>query len=330
MRLATFASGDKSAIGAVDRSAETIVDLQAAHRARTGNAHPALESMLSLIEGGERALDLARELSANSAAKEFSRKLADVRLLAPVPTPQQIREFSVFEQHVRDAPRASAKIRARLYNQPAPPDDPNPKIPEVFRRAPAFYMMNRFNVVGPDADVEWPRYSEGFFDYELEIGMYLGRGGKNITRENAGKHIFGYTIFNDFSARQQQWREMETRMGPTKGKSFDTGNVTGPWIVTADELPGLSSLEVAVRVNGEEWTRKKMGPMLHDFPAMIAYISQDETLHAGELFASGTVGGCSGMEIDRWLKIGDVIELEVEGIGILRNRIVAANGKASE
>jgi 2-keto-4-pentenoate hydratase/2-oxohepta-3-ene-1,7-dioic acid hydratase in catechol pathway len=111
-------------------------------------------------------------------------------------------------------------------------------------------------------------------------------------------------------------------MGPTKGKSFDTGNAIGPWIVTADEIPDPQALEVCLRVNGEEWVKNTTAGMIHSFEDMISFVSQDETLHPGEFFGSGTIGGCSGLESDKWLKDGDVVEAEVEKIGVLRNRVV--------
>ena len=329
MILATFArTGGQPTVGLVDRKAESIVDLQALNRARNGADAPALASMLDLIKSGERGLDLVRSLGQKAASDAaFTLKLADVRLLAPVPVPESIREFSVFEKHVRDAPVASSKLKAKVWGTPAPSGPPPTRAPQVFYDAPAFYQMNRFSMSGPEDDVHWPTYSKSHFDYELEIGMFIGRDGVDIPRDRAKDHIFGFTIFNDFSAREQQWREMETRMGPSKGKSFDTGNTSGPWIVTRDEMPEIKNLEVAVIVNGETWTRTTTEGMLHSFEDMIAYVSRFETLHAGEMFASGTVGGCSGMEIDRWIKVGDVVELEVSGIGRLRNRV--ATGPAA-
>jgi 2-keto-4-pentenoate hydratase/2-oxohepta-3-ene-1,7-dioic acid hydratase in catechol pathway len=325
MILATFTrDGGQPRIGLVDREHGTILDLQAAHKQARGREDKALETMLALIDSGSEGLVLADELGKRSN-DDARCKLAAVSLLAPVPVPAQIREFSLFEQHIRDAPRASARIRAKMAGQPQPDQGPTPvRGAEIFYRQPAFYIMNRFNVVGPDADVEWPDYSAGYFDYELEIGMYISKRGRNIPRERAHEHIFGYTIFNDFSAREQQWREMETRLGPSKGKSFDTGNVTGPWIVTPDEMGDIRDRVVEVRINGETWASTTTKGMLHSFEDIIAYTSKNETLQAGELFASGTVGGCCGMEIDRWIKVGDVVELEVSGIGKLRNRIVAA------
>ncbi|HZB89969.1 MAG TPA: fumarylacetoacetate hydrolase family protein, partial [Stellaceae bacterium] len=140
----------------------------------------------------------------------------------------------------------------------------------------------------------------------------------------AEAHIFGYTIFNDFSARDRQAIEMQGRLGPAKGKSFDGGNVLGPWIVTRDEIPEPFALQASVRVNGELRGRNDGREMIHSFAKMIAYVSEDETLHPGEIFGSGTYGGCCGMEIDRFLGDGDVVELEIEKIGTLRSRVVPA------
>jgi 2-keto-4-pentenoate hydratase/2-oxohepta-3-ene-1,7-dioic acid hydratase in catechol pathway len=330
MKLATFtakSSTGRSAIGLVDRAGERILDLQTRHVRLHGRSNPAFEDMLSLIDAGPAGLDAVRELESASRGAEGWAPLAGVRLLAPVPEPRQIREFSVFEQHFRDAPIMSARTRARRDGQPLP-EKTGKRAAEVFYRQPAYYIMNRFNVIGHEADIEWPSYS-GYLDYELEIGMFLAKGGKNIRREQAHEHIFGYTIFNDVSAREQMWREMETRMGPTKGKSFDTGNVVGPWIVTADDIGDVKALRATVRVNGEVWASNTGADMVHSFEDMIAYVSRDETLHAGELFCSGTVGGCSGMEIERWVELGDVVEFEVEKIGVLRNKIVPAPTRKS-
>jgi 2-keto-4-pentenoate hydratase/2-oxohepta-3-ene-1,7-dioic acid hydratase in catechol pathway len=175
-------------------------------------------------------------------------------------------------------------------------------------------------VIGPDADVRWPRYAN-LLDYELEFACVIGRSGVDIPREKARDHIFGYTIFNDISARDYQTREMSAMLGPAKGKDFDTGNVLGPCIVTADELDP-DDLTMLARVNGEEWSRGSSASMYHRFEDCIAHVSQCETLHPGELLCSGTVGNGSGMELKRFLQPGDLVELEVEGIGVLANRAV--------
>jgi 2-keto-4-pentenoate hydratase/2-oxohepta-3-ene-1,7-dioic acid hydratase in catechol pathway len=325
MKLATFTqAGGAPLIGVVDSERGTVLPLQALHEASTGAASPHFASMLELIQGGPPALDLARKLIGARGVESHALPLAEVKLLAPVPVPEQIREFSVWEQHMRDAPRMSARIRARLAGREPDPALLNAQLPKVFYTQPPYYHCNRFNVIGPDAEVRLPSYS-GHVDYELEIGVFISKTARDIPAERAREHIFGYTIFNDVSAREQMWREMEMRMGPTKGKSWDTANVIGPWIVTTDEIPDVQNLKVAVRINGETVASNTTAGMQHDFEQMIAYISRDETLHAGEFFGSGTVGGCSGLEIDRFLQAGDTMELDVEGIGILRNRVVQAS-----
>jgi 2-keto-4-pentenoate hydratase/2-oxohepta-3-ene-1,7-dioic acid hydratase in catechol pathway len=204
---------------------------------------------------------------------------------------------------------AAAKIQAE------------PDVPPVYRQLPVYYITNRFSVVGPDTTVTWPRYSE-LMDFELEFGVYIGKPAKNVTAANAKDYIFGYTIFNDFSARDQQVIEMQGRLGPTKGKSFDMGNSMGPWIVTPDELGDPEKMNVEVRVNGETWAKNTTADMLHTFEKMIEHISKDETLYPGEFIGSGTVGNCCGLEQDRFLKDGDTIELHVDKIGVLRNKVV--------
>jgi 2-keto-4-pentenoate hydratase/2-oxohepta-3-ene-1,7-dioic acid hydratase in catechol pathway len=121
---------------------------------------------------------------------------------------------------------------------------------------------------------------------------------------------------------------MPGRLGPAKGKSFDGGNVLGPWIVTADDIPDPQSLAVEVRVNGETWARNTTAQMLFGFPEILAYISRAETVYAGEVIGSGTVGNCTGLELNRFLHDGDQIELQIERIGVLRNQISMPQGSA--
>lgn len=324
MKLATFQAPEGGiAIGCVDADHQTVLALQEAHHHLFGDANPVLASMLNLIDGGGAALDLVRRIVERSRGGDTARHpLASVRLLSPVPEPRQIRDFSAYEQHMRDAPKGMARLKARLAGQPEPnPAQLDRPMAEIYRAQPIYYLSNRFNVVGTDQDVAWPSYSN-YLDYELEIGIFIGRGGRNIPRERARDHIFGYSIFNDFSARDRQAREMEGMMGPAKGKSFDGGNAIGPWIVTTDEIADVQALPVEVKINGESRSKNTTANMLHSFEAMIAFVSQDETLHPGEFFGSGTVGGCCGLENDRWLKDRDVVELHVGGIGVLRNRVV--------
>ena len=124
-------------------------------------------------------------------------------------------------------------------------------------------------------------------------------------------------------------KEMAGRLGPAKGKDFDTGNVLGPWIVTADELGDPYRLTMVARVNGEEWSRGSSGSMHHRFEDCVAFVSQNETLHAGEVLGSGTVGTGCGLELGRFLSPGDVVELEVERIGVLRNTVVRPDSRRS-
>jgi 2-keto-4-pentenoate hydratase/2-oxohepta-3-ene-1,7-dioic acid hydratase in catechol pathway len=323
MKLATFIDpAHHTAIGAVDTASQTVLALQAAHRQHKGSDSPHLVDMLALMDGGEAALALAREIEhLGAGAGPHRHALASVKLLAPVPVPRQIRDFNNAEDHMRNAPAGMQMLVARMKGQPVPArSDVQVSIPDVNFSQPIFYISNRFNVVGTEATVEWPSYSE-WFDYEGEFGFFIGKGGKNISKADAPKHIFGYTVFNDFSARDKQIREMEGRMGPTKGKSFDTGNAMGPWIVTADEIPNSRDLKVQVRVNGEAWGNSSTSSMIHSFEDMIAYISECETLHVGEFFGSGTMAGCCSLECDRWMKDGDVVEVEFERIGVLRNPV---------
>lgn len=305
MKLVTFVSSGMPKVGAViDNS---IIDL---------SAH--FPSMLALIDGGDAALAAARKAIETANTR---RPLSQVKLLSPVPEPRQIRDFNNFEQHMRDAPAGMARLKARMAGQPEPDAAAlRGPIADVNFAQPIFYISNRFNVVGQDAEIEWPEYSQ-WLDYEGEFGVFIGRKGRNIPKERAHEHIFGYAVFNDFSARDKQAREMEGRMGPTKGKSFDTGNAIGPWIVTRDEIPDARALRVAVRINGELINATTSAGMIHGFDDMIAYISKNETLYPGEFLGSGTVGGCCALESGRWLKAGDLVEIEFERIGTLRNRV---------
>jgi 2-keto-4-pentenoate hydratase/2-oxohepta-3-ene-1,7-dioic acid hydratase in catechol pathway len=262
---------------------------------------PGFSSVLEIVEGGQNALDRAYE-SVRRPPTVLA--VANVTLLAPIPHPPQMRDFLCFEKHLVQAFRAIGK-------------DP----PRAWYERPIFYHPSRFSVCGPDAEVPWPAYCEKL-DFELEFGCYIGRPGKDIPKERAREHIFGYTIFNDFSARDEQAKEMAGQLGPGKGKDFDNANAMGPCLVSADELTDPYRLEMVVRVNGEEWGRGNSRDMHWKFEDCIAHASRSETLHSGEFFGSGTVGNGCGLESLRFLKPGDTVELEVEGIGVLRNRVV--------
>ena len=310
MKLATIRIGDgRERVAVVLDGERRLLDLGSAHERVRGGESAALASMLALIEGGEAVLELARQL-VEAAPEEAIVDRSAVTLLAPIPVPPQIRDFLAFEQHLKGAFAMAEQLTGRHMD-----------IPAVWYQQPIYYKANRFSVVGPDADVRWPDYAQ-LLDYELELACVIGRGGVDIAAEEAAGHVFGFTIFNDVSARDAQAREMEGQLGPAKGKDFDTGNVLGPWLVTADEVGDPYDLTMVARVNGEEWSRGHSGTMHHRFGDIIAFVSRSETLHPGEILGSGTVGGGCGLELGRFLNPGDVIELEVERIGVLRNRII--------
>jgi 2-keto-4-pentenoate hydratase/2-oxohepta-3-ene-1,7-dioic acid hydratase in catechol pathway len=310
VKLATIRIGDgRERVAVVLDGERRLLDLGSAHERVRGGESAALASMLALIEGGEAVLELARQL-VEAAPEEAIVDRSAVTLLAPIPVPPQIRDFLAFEQHLKGAFAMAEQLTGRHMD-----------IPAVWYQQPIYYKANRFSVVGPDADVRWPDYAQ-LLDYELELACVIGRGGVDIAAEEAAGHVFGFTIFNDVSARDAQAREMEGQLGPAKGKDFDTGNVLGPWLVTADEVGDPYDLTMVARVNGEEWSRGHSGTMHHRFGDIIAFVSRSETLHPGEILGSGTVGGGCGLELGRFLNPGDVIELEVERIGVLRNRII--------
>ncbi len=326
MKLVTYRDGGGAArIGALTGDLAGIVDFVTGTQALDRDSGGWFVDMLALIDGGDEALDLAREIQARAPDSALV-AISDVSLLSPVPEPRQMRDAMAFEKHVRQAIAAIQRQNASQAEDPKAAlrelEAHGPfKPPPIWYEQPVYYKCNRFSVVGTGVDVQWPSYAE-MLDYELEFGIFIGKSGKNIPAEEARAHIFGYTIFNDVSARDAQASEMRGQLGPAKGKDFDTGNVIGPWLVTTDEIPDVYDLTMVARVNGEERSRGTTADMHHRFEDMIAWISRDETLRAGEFIGSGTVGDGCGLEHGRYLLPDDVIELEVERLGTLRNRLV--------
>lgn len=324
MKLATFRFRGEDRIAIVHDGDQRLFDLAAAAARAGADARP-FASMLSLIDADDAGLDLARRLfDARGGEEDLSRNIADVELLAPLPEPRQMRDGMSFALHILQSARGARAINARATGGDeayrAVMAEPLGELAPVYRRMPIYYITNRLMVRGPDTTVRWPRYSR-VMDYELEFGIVTRRTAANISAARGHEHIFGYTIFNDFSARDIQSVEMEGRLGPAKGKSFDGANVLGPWIVTSDEIGDAANLAVEVRVNGEVRSRGATKGMLFSFPEILAHASRDETIFAGEFFGSGTVGNCCGLETGRFLEHGDTIELQVEKIGVLRNRV---------
>ena len=244
-------------------------------------------------------------IAAGAPAAE-PRPVEGARLLAPL-RPRSLRDFLAFEGHLKGA-------LGRLGRP----------IPDEWYEVPAYYKGLPDTVIGPDEEIPWPAWTERL-DHELELAAVIGRRCRDVPVGEAGDCIFGYTIWNDVSARDVQARELPIGMGPGKAKDWDGSNVLGPCLVTADELDA-ADLRMRVSVNGELWGEDTTASMHWGFGDMIAYVSRSQTLHPGELLGSGTATGGSGLELDRRLEPGDLVELEVEGIGVLRNRIGRKGG----
>jgi fumarylacetoacetate (FAA) hydrolase len=308
------------------RNRSRVLGVVAAHnwlnKKRGGNApyQPPM-SMLELLNDGPDAMHRVRELCAIVAQDEeglweCSQPVDDVVLHAPIPFPPTIRDFYAFEQHVM-----AARKRRGLE-----------MIPEWYQH-PVFYYSNPGAVYGPDQDIPYPRITREL-DYELEIACVIGRPGRDIPAEEANNYIAGYMIMNDWSARDV-WRNFESRlsMGPAKSKDFATS--LGPFLVTPDELEDCKvgegrelryDLEMCARVNHHTLSYGNAKSITHTFASMIEWASTDVWLRPGDVFGSGTVGTGCILELGPentggWLKPGDLVELEIERLGILRNRL---------
>jgi fumarylacetoacetate (FAA) hydrolase len=248
--------------------------------------HLAAQSLAAFFTGG------------GSAREHDEYALDEVRLLPPIPRPPSVRDFYAFEEHVRNAARVSGR----------------PGVPDEWYELPVFYFSNPAAIYGPEDEIPYPTGSDEL-DYELEVAAVIG----DVTRTTV---IGGFTIMNDWSARDLQRREMKVGLGPAKGKDFATS--LGPVVVTPDELGDLK-LEMVARVNGEERSRGNLGDMYHSWDELIARAAANTRLVPGDVIGSGTVGsGCILEHGDgRWLRPGDEVELEVDGIGVLHNRVGA-------
>ena len=329
MRLITFQtdSGDGAdRTGAFIDSDSKIVDLAAAYRCVNGDDTKMFASMQALIESGGAGTAAAQSL-VDVAPAEAVLPASRIKLRAPLPRPTQLRDFMAYEGHARGAREVHfRKSAARKADPEAAMEEYRRRgqldPPPIWFEQPIYFKCNRMNVIGPGDDIVYPSLTQEL-DYELELAFVIGRKGVDIAEEDARDFIFGYTIYNDVSARDVQINEMRGQLGPAKGKDFDTGNVIGPCIVTADEIPDPYDLAMSARLNGEELSRGRSGDLYHSFERMIEHVSRNETIWPGEIFGAGTIGGGSGHEHGRLLQPGDEIELEIEKIGILRNRVVA-------
>jgi 2-keto-4-pentenoate hydratase/2-oxohepta-3-ene-1,7-dioic acid hydratase in catechol pathway len=277
---------------------------------------PAGITVMDLVRAGlESALEQGSRVTETQ-----SLGLAEVRLLPPVEAPT-VRDFVAFEEHVEGVVKSI--------------DGKGGVTPEWYD-APTFYFTNPYALVGAFDEVEGPAGTHAL-DFELELAAVIGVEGRNITPEQGREHIFGYTIMNDFSARDVQRREMKVNLGPAKGKDF--ASTLGPWLVTADEFEahhdkdGFLSLEMAVWVNGVEIGRDLSSNMGWPFGHLVAYAARDSWVRPGDVLGSGTCGN-GGCLAELWgrrgeqdpppLQPGDVVTMTIEGIGTISNRIVAA------
>ncbi|MEP4889080.1 MAG: fumarylacetoacetate hydrolase family protein [Aliiglaciecola sp.] len=228
--------------------------------------------------------------------------MSQVTLLAPVLNPNSIRDTISFETHAKNFEKRTGK-----------------PIPELWYQQPLYYKGNTSTVCGDNSVIPWPNYTKKL-DFELEFGIYIGKTGRNIRAEDAASYIAGYTIFNDISARDVLQQEITMLLGPAKGKDMDMGNVMGPCLVTPDEIDP-ANLKMEARINGETWSLGNTSDMYWSFAQIIEHVSKSETLHPGDFIGSGTIAFGCGDELERWIEPGDNIELEVEGIGILRSQV---------
>lgn len=298
MKFATFVKEDKEPrFGLL--TGEGLVDLHEADASIPNNA-------LDFIRMSDEMLPRAERVAKKALGFH---DLADVKLLAPLPNPVSFRDFMGFSEHHESCRR-----------------NKNQTVDPVYYQIPVFYFSNANVMIGPDSTVKAPRKCNKL-DFEFEVGFVIGKKGRDITKEKALDHIFGYTIINDWSARDLQGEEMKVMLGPAKGKDFATS--MGPFLVTKDEWDSHRAGEglrynrkTVLTLNGKKLRDNNLKTIHHDFASMIARASEDVDLFPGELLGSGTIGGGCILEYEPgsipWLRKGDCVEMEVEGLGSLR------------
>jgi 2-keto-4-pentenoate hydratase/2-oxohepta-3-ene-1,7-dioic acid hydratase in catechol pathway len=302
MKFVTFARGGAHAVGVwlegPNAKDGAVLDLRLA--AELAGETLEAPDMITFIEGGEAAWAVAKKLAASPPADALY-PAAGVTLLAPIPRPRK-NVFCVgrnYMEHVQEGDR--------MFNR-------DPSIPTV----PNFFSKTPTTVVGPGADVLYPAKVTQAFDYEIELGVIIGKGGKDITRENAMQHVFGYTIINDVTARDLQRSHVQW----FKGKTLDTTCPMGPWIVDADEIGDPKTMELTFLLNGEQRQHASTAQMIFDVPAILESLSAGLTLEPGDVIASGTPSGVGfGMEPKGLMKGGDVMECRISKIGVLKNTV---------
>lgn len=296
MKLVSFLTRTGPRLGALVTGG--VLDLA---EAGTRLGRPLPESMQELIEAGPAAWDRARTVIELRPDEDV---MAGPALGAPLPRPIRLRDVNLFLEHMEKG--------LSLLGKPMSPQ---------FKQQVIYYNADHLHVYGPDVDIPFPRRST-WIDYELEWACVIGVPGVNISHASAADYIFGFCIFNDWSERGLQFPFMDANLGPGAGKDF--ANSLGPCIATPDEFSNPYGLRMTAHVNDELWSSGTTSSMHWRFEDAIAELSIDRSLFAGELLGSGTVLNGCGFELGRRLAFGDTVRLEVEGIGILKNKVVSA------
>ncbi|WP_238384877.1 fumarylacetoacetate hydrolase family protein [Segeticoccus rhizosphaerae] len=295
MKLVTFTAGADERVGAVDVDRSVVFDLS------DEITVAGTSGLLGVIENWD---DLRAELEA-SVASGAGQDLDSVTLLAPLPHPVR-NIFCVgknYSEHAREFGRSG-------YDSPTKSEE-LPATPIIFSKATTA-------VTGPYTDVDPHHGVTAELDYEGELAVIIGRGGRGISREDAFTHVWGYTVINDVTARDLQREHKQWLLG----KSLDTHCPMGPYAVSADEVGDVETLEVETRVNGEVRQAAPVKDLIFDIPELIATISAGITLQAGDVIATGTPAGVGiGFDPPKFLVSGDVVEVSITRLGSLRNRI---------
>jgi 2-keto-4-pentenoate hydratase/2-oxohepta-3-ene-1,7-dioic acid hydratase in catechol pathway len=298
MKLLSFRYQNRVAAGVM--TANGILDLKVA--AELAGEALDLSSVLSIIQGGEAALAACRRLAARPDPGAALLQEGQIEKLAPLP--RLVRNAFCVGRNYLDHLNEGAVAMGR-----------EAKLPE----APQFFTKATHALVGPGAEVRLDARLTRRFDYEVELAVIIGRGGRDIAAEDAYEHVFGYTIANDVTARDLQRRHEQW----FKGKSLDTTLPLGPVIVTRDEIPDPTALELTMSINGQERQRARVAQMIFDIPAVIASLSAGLTLEPGDVIATGTPSGVGfAMNPPQYLHDGDEMVATIDGIGELRNRVV--------
>lgn len=305
MRFITFEKKDGAVSAGFLLDEERVLDMYEVSEGKLPN------NLLDFLDKSEDNLKLATSLLHLPSYQKGVYQLSEIRLKAPLPVPRSFRDFYAFEQHVKTA-RENRGLEM---------------IPEWYKM-PVFYFSNHLSIKGPNDEITRPHACKRL-DYEIEIACIIGKEGKDIAKDAADDYIFGYCILNDWSARDFQVEEMKVGLGPAKGKDFST--TIGPWIVTRDELEPLKqdkgfNLQMKARVNEILLSEGNMRDIHFSFGEMVERASRGVTLYPGEIIGSGTVGtGCIlelGQEVHRFLEPGDKVELEIDCLGVLQNKII--------